>query len=350
MCKPIAEQSCRSAANQTSRTTGSGALEAEAGTDMTLLTSGDRGPGPHFFCIGPAKSATTWIADHLKLHRDVWLPPMQEVSYLAGEFHIYRDTVHLDLGWDPWSLIKRLVRNKSLSAKADRQFLAIARDLAAAPPGTIDLDGYRRLFEPAGGRLTGDISPVYARLGVEEIRRVAPAFEGRPIFAIARDPVQRFWSAMSMYYRYRTFGDIDYGSLEAATMLFHDPLRSRQHFLTQVLDRWTAALGNNRVKIFFFDDIAERPEQTFRKVVDFIGGDYSNRLPLVAPGYNRQGGSDRAPISPEAREWVRRAFKPELEASAQRFGPYGERWLRRHTSGDEQGKGSAKFAAGSARQ
>jgi len=299
---------------------------------MTEASIADRGPGPHFFCIGPAKSATTWIADHLKLHRDVWLPPIQEVSYLAGEFHIYRDSEHLELRWDWWNLAKRVVRNKSLSTRRDRLFYAVARELAAMPPGTVDLDGYRRLFAPADGRLTGDISPVYARLDAERIRHAAPVLDGRPIFAIARDPVERFWSAMSMYYRYRTFGEVDYGSLETAQRLFHDPVRSPQHFLTAILDRWQGVLGEGRVKLFFFDDIAERPEATFRDIVAFIGGDYGQRLPFVRPGYNRQGGTDKAAIAPAARAWVREAFRPELEAGAARFGRHGRRWLERHGS------------------
>jgi hypothetical protein len=293
--------------------------------------NGERLLGPHFFCIGPPKSATTWLADHLKLHRDIWMPPIQEVSYLAGDFYIYRRTPHLELGWNPWSIVRRMVRNKSLSSRADRQFLDVARELADTPVGTIDLDGYRRLFAPAGGKLTGDISPVYARLEVEQIRRVAPVFEGRPLFVIARDPIERFWSALSMVYRYRRFGDVDYGSLETAQRLFNDPVRSRDHFPTAILDRWAEALGGDRLEVFYFDDIAADPKKALRSIVEFIGADYSQRIPLVPPGYRRQSRAAKTPVSAEAREWVRQAFQPELHAAAQRFGKYGERWLERHS-------------------
>jgi Sulfotransferase family len=293
--------------------------------------NGDRGPGPHFFCIGPAKSATTWIADHLKLHTDVWLPPVQEVSYLNAGFGHLRGTEHLAVQWDWWSVVKRVVRNKSLSARRDREFYEVARRLAELPASEMDLDLYRELFAPAGGKITGDISPAYASFSVEEIERVRPVLDGARIFLVARDPVQRFWSRLSMHYRYRTFGDVDYGSVEVARQLFHDPGRSRQHFLSEVVGRWRAGIGEDRLKIFYFDDIVARPVEAFRAIVDYIGADYRKRIPLVSPGFNRQGRTEKAGFSPEAREWVRLAFQPELRACAELFGPYGRKWLDRHS-------------------
>lgn len=292
------------------------------------------GSGPHFFCIGPAKCATTWIADHLKLQSDIWLPPIQEISYLSSGFEEYRETVHLKYGWDWWSVLKRVVRNKSLLGWRDRRFYEAARELAAKSDSVFDLDGYVRLFAPARGKLTGDISPSYAAMTEEQIRRALPVLKRARIFMIARDPVARFWSHLSMLYRARSYGEVDYGSLETARRFFHDPLRSAHHFPTQILDLWEAELGPGKIRVFFFDDIAKRPAQTLRQIVDFIGGDYGRRIPLVSASRNRNRGEERAQASTEARAWASEAFNEELRRCAARFGDYGSAWLERHRNED----------------
>lgn len=165
------------------------------------------------------------------------MPPVQEASYLKTRLRNIHGVPHLDLKWDWWSVVKRLVRNKSLLPWRDAEYLRTAKELAALPEDEPDLDGYVRLFAPAHGKITGDIAPIYGTFSVEEIRRRAPALEGRRIFMIARDPVQRFWSAMGRHFRYKTFGEVDYGSLETAMRLFADPVRSKHHFPTRVLDR-----------------------------------------------------------------------------------------------------------------
>jgi hypothetical protein len=221
-----------------------------------------------------------------------------------------------------WSIVKRLVRNKSLSSWRDVEFLRPARELAEKPDSQLDLAGYRKLFEPAHGKTTGDISPVYAIMPEERLKRLGPFLRGRRVFMIARDPIQRFWSAMSMYWRLKTYGERDYGSLETAKLLFSDPLRSRQHRPSQVLARWNEGLAPDRLDVFFFDEIAE----------SYLGADPKKRMGIVPAGLNRKKRLPKPAISREAREWVREAFQEELQSCARVFGAYGHRWLDRHRS------------------
>jgi hypothetical protein len=133
-----------------------------------------------------------------------------------------------------------------------------------------------------------------------------------------------------MHYRYRSFGDVDYGSLETTQYFFQHESRRKQHFPTEILDRWQAGLGEDRVKVFYFDDISRRPEPVLREIVAYIGADYRRRIPAVAAGYNRKRGNEKVEFSLEAREWARMAFQPTLEACAARFGRVGEAWLDEH--------------------
>lgn len=283
---------------------------------------------PHFFCIGPGSSGTTWIADHLKLQRDVWLPPIQELGYLNAGFEGFHGSDHLRIGWDWWSIVKRVVRNKSFSLKNDQDFFKRARELARVPNSERDLALYRRLFEPAGTRITGDITPSYAELDVEQIRQFSPVFESAKIFMIARNPVERFWSAVSMYWRDRIFGEVDYASLKFIRTVFET--QANQNCLSQIVVRWREGLGDDRLRIFFFDDLSNRPAEVYREIVSFIGADPRKRIPIVSPGYNRKAGTRRIHVEPQVREWVRSAFQDELRACADLFGARGEQWLRRY--------------------
>lgn len=301
-----------------------------------LRSSRDHGAGPHFICIGPGNSATTWLSDHLKLQSDIWMPPAQEASYLKTLMRPGTHGLDLELRWDWWSIVKRAVRNRSLLPWRDVEFYRVARELSVNPSDRPDLDGYLRLFAPAHGKLTGDIAPAYGSFSVDQIRYCLPVLRPAKIFMIARDPVQRFWSVMSRHAGYRTFGDVDYGSLETAQRLFRDPVRGLQHFPTEILDRWDSVMGIDVVKVFYFDEIVARPRGVFREILDYIGSSYRHHLPIVPVSYNRKARNRRVSPSDEARQWIRNAFQAELSRCAERFKPYGERWFDRHCEGVEQ--------------
>jgi hypothetical protein len=295
----------------------------------------NHGDGPHFICIGPGASATTWLADHLKFQRDIWMPPAQEASYLKTLLRPSTHALDLNLRWDWWSITKRAIRNRSLLPWRDVEYYEQALKLAANPSDEPDLEGYKRLFAPAHGKLTGDIAPIYSSLSVDQIRAFRSVLEPARIFMIARDPVQRFWSAMSRHALYRTFGDVDYGSLSSAQRLFQDRERSLQHSPTGILDRWDSVLGRGTMKVFYFDDVARHPDRALREILTYIGSDYRYHFPVLPPKYNRKGRMRRVAPSPEAREWVRLAFQDELHRCADRFGEHGKNWLERHRDGNQ---------------
>jgi hypothetical protein len=287
-------------------------------------------PRPDFICIGPKRSATTWLADQLKFHRDVWLTPIQELSYLNADFASHLGKPYMTMRWTGWEIAKRIIRNKGPGILADRAFLQVARRLAAQDG--FDLDGYRALFAPAGRRRSGDISPMYASMTEPQIARALPVVESSRVYLLARDPVRRFWSELSMHARKRSFGDVDYGSLAFARAFFDDPERQRQHLLSGIVERWRDGIGADRLQILFFDDIVAEPERTLRRIVEEIGADWSKRLPGISPARNRKHG--RATVTPDAgvREAVVGWFAEELNRCAELFGAYGEQWRAHHRS------------------
>jgi hypothetical protein len=284
--------------------------------------------GPDFICIGPKRSATTWLADQLKFHRDVWLTPIQELNYLSGGFADHRGKPYLAMRWTGWEIAKRVIRNKGPGIAADAAFLRAARRLAAQDG--VDLAGYPELFAPAGRRIAGDISPMYASMTREEIARALPVLADARIILLARDPVQRFWSELSMHARKGGLGPADYGSIDVARAFFEDPVRQRQHMLSDIVQRWRGGIGADRLDIRFFDDIVADGAASLRGIVEAIGADWNKRLPVIAPTRNRKQG--RAPLTPtaEVRAAVANWFGDELDRCVELFGARGASWRARH--------------------
>jgi hypothetical protein len=284
---------------------------------------------PSFVCIGPKRSATTWLADQLKFHRDIWLTPIQELNYLSGGFADHAAKPYMHLRWSGWEVAKRVVRNKGPGITADAAFLRTARRLAAEP--ALDLDGYRQLFASARSRISGDISPMYASMSVAEIRDALPAIGAAKTILLARDPVQRFWSELAMHARKRSFGDVDYTSVDFARAFFQDPVRQRQHFLSDIAARWKEGLGPQPLAILYFDDIVADAPATLRRIVALIGADWRKRLPGIAPALNRKQRAARFVPQDAAVQAAQHWFAPEMARCAETFGAHGQAWQQRQT-------------------
>ena len=133
---------------------------------------------PDFMCIGAHKSGTTWLYQQLDAHPDFWMPPVKELHYFDQLSRVDRSAPPRCRDERDLRFLESL---NSLSAKAD-----------------IDLENYGRLFEPKGSLLSGDISPNYSTLSSKLIRQIVRYFPSLKVIFLARDPVQRFWSHLSM--------------------------------------------------------------------------------------------------------------------------------------------------------
>jgi hypothetical protein len=68
----------------------------------------------------------------------------------------------------------------------------------------LDLESYGWLFCHKGALLSGDTSPAYSTLNDEIIERVVDRFPELKVIFLARDPVERAWSQLSMGMRLGT--------------------------------------------------------------------------------------------------------------------------------------------------
>ena len=234
---------------------------------------------PDFLGIGAQKAGTTWLFKMLNFHPQVAFPAGKEVHF-----------------WD-WH-----------------------RDRG--------LDWYREQFAhaPAGAR-TGDITPGYAAIspaGIAEVRRTLP---DAPILFIARNPIERAWSAAIMIVRWGLMYP-----RELSDAWFLDVFRSGQSQVrgdyAGCLARWMAEYPPEQFAILLYDDIATDPRGLLRRACVHVGVD-----PELTRGWpderltERVNAGDGEPLRESLRQPLRDLYAPRIETFSRLIGRDLSHWL-----------------------
>lgn len=154
---------------------------AEGSTQMIFESEGS---GPSFVCVGLGRSGTGWLFDQLARHPDFWMPPIKELSFFD------------DKQPDGLRLVRKaaLLSEKPRSKRLGEGEARFIHDITSHSARTMDARFYRSLFAAAGGRKSGDISPLYAGLSEGSAARLLSAVGGAKVILLVRDPVARAWS------------------------------------------------------------------------------------------------------------------------------------------------------------
>jgi hypothetical protein len=152
---------------------------------------------PDFICVGAQKGGTGWLFRQLALHPDFWMPPLKELHY-----------------FDQLSRTQRAFPPRRKDER-DLWFLDNMKTLSAR--SYIDLENYANLFEPKGSLLSGDITPAYSMLNDEIIQPIVDHFPNLKVIFLARDPVERVWSHLSLAVRFGMMRPFDINDIDEVT-------------------------------------------------------------------------------------------------------------------------------------
>jgi len=275
---------------------------------------GNRSPtrrvGPDFLCIGAHKAGSTWLYQQLDSHPDFWMPPVKELHY-----------------FDQLSRVQRAAHPRRRDER-DLQFLERLQSLSAEPG--IDLENYGRLFEPKASLLSGDISPNYSTLSKEIIRRVVGYFPNLKVIFLARDPVERVWSHLSMEVHYRQIEPFDATDInEVNRHLFRRGMLLRS-YPSAVVARWKRYVDPGRFRVYFFDDLQSDPTELRRSILRFLGVDPHKPGSRLTADYNSWARMEKLPLTNKVRSHLARYFKKELKICAARLGGAARNWPARY--------------------
>ncbi len=288
---------------------------ANGGGDNNHAIALDPKARPDFLCVGAQKGGTTWLTHQLMLHKDFWMPPLKEVNY----FNQMCRSRHPE----------RAARsNLRLRDERDRHFLEAMESLCAQQH--IDLDRYAQLFAPKGSLLSGDVSPAYCIVPEEIIAQIVNRFPELKVIFIARDPVERAWSDLSMAVRYGGMQSFDTNNGdEVLRRLLHPDIVMRS-FQSAIVARWQRHVSPERFRLYFFDDLQSDPAEMRRSIIRFLGADLekSDGGSRAVQKINKT--EKKLPLTESVRSQVAFFFERELRDCAAKLGGAAKNWPARY--------------------
>jgi hypothetical protein len=266
-------------------------------------------PRPDFMCVGAQKGGTSWLYQQLASHPAFWMPRIKELHYFDLLSRPKTGPRHPRDGRDIW-------------------FLERVKELAGR--SYIDLENYARLFEPKGPLLSGDITPAYSMLNDEIIERITGFFPNLKVIFLARDPVERAWSQLSMAVRVGMMRPFDVTNIdEVLRNLLHPGVLLRS-YPSKIVARWRRHVRPDLFRLYFFDDLERNPTELRRSVLDFLGADPDAPSGRFRPDHNRSAGKEKLRLTDNVRSCVAHFFKDELLACAKELGGPAKGWPARY--------------------
>jgi len=264
---------------------------------------------PDFLCVGAQKGGTSWLYRQLKAHPGFWMPPVKELRYL--------NSLNRTRRFHP----------AHCRDKRDASFLDSMKALSAQ--SYIDLENYGRLFEQKGSLVSGDISPDYSTASDEIIERVVNSFPNLKVIFLARDPVERAWSQLSMGARLGMISPFDETNAdEVIRNLLNPGVLLRSH-PSKIVARWRRYVRPDLFQIYFFDDLEKNPAELRRSILLFLGADPNKANGRLKPEDNHDA-KKKLRLTEKVRSRVAQFFEQELEDCAAELGGPAKQWPARY--------------------
>lgn len=226
--------------------------------------------------------------------------------------------------------LSRVKRNNPPRCKDERDqwFLARLTELSTQP--YIDLGTYSELFAAKRALLSGDITPGYSMLNDELIERIVGHFPNLKVIFLARDPVDRAWSQLSMGVRLGNIAPFDATDPGEVFRNLLSPGVFFRSFPTKIVKRWRRYVRPDLFRIYFFDDLKENPAGLRRSILSFLGANPDKPSGSIKADYNGQGGKEKLPLTDKVRSCVAQFFKKELKDCAAELGGPAKKWPARY--------------------
>lgn len=282
--------------------------------------------GPDFICVGLPRAGTGWLYDQLSGHPDFWMPPIKEIGFFREGTS---GTMGNRLQHKAEGILARLGgKAHNRRNTDDARSMEFLESAGGGRDGAEAFGFYVGLFAGKGDHLSGDITPGYATLGPKVIARMGDQLPGVRFVLLVRDPVERFWSQLSLKARGGKVGDTDITDWRQLRRYLKLSRVAARSFPTQVWRRWDRTLPG-RARYFLFDDIVADPEATRARILEFIGGD-PGKPSAVAATHNRKSGRFKPEMTPEIRARLIGHFAKELKACGTTFGGAAQGWAARY--------------------
>lgn len=265
-------------------------------------------PVNYFVGIGAQKSGTTWLADYLYDHPDVFLSPYKEMRFFDSKWNLRR-AISLSNFRQWWTrrnvdLTKYGEANEIDSVDESRYI----HDLYFRSCFRSD-DAYRALIDyGASSKLAaGEITPTYSDLSARGFVDMDILLPGCRVILIVRNPADRVASQMKMYKRG--------GAGESSSL--HSFINSH-HFVRRgdykrTLEELFSVMDRDRVLVLFFEHLFDprTSDACVRRVCHHLGISY--RPADISRISDPHRGLEQVRLSAEQRAAIVRRHAPNFE-------------------------------------
>jgi hypothetical protein len=194
----------------------------------------------------------------------------------------------------------------------------------------IDLESYGRLFEHKGSLVSGDISPAYSTLTDEVIQRVVNSFPNLKVLFLARDPVERAWSQLSMGIRLGMISRFDTTDADKVIRNLLNPGVLLRSHPSKIVSRWKRYVRPDLFRIYFFDDLEKNPAELRRSILLFLAADPNKPSGQLKPENNQDAGREKLRLTDKVRSRIAQFFEEELKDCAAQLGGPAKQWPARY--------------------
>lgn len=288
---------------------------------------------PKFLGIGAARCGTTWLADRLSRYPDVWIPRVKEIHYFTRSSR-YPGPSQLEDG----TVAQRLFSTRLPYRRYRRKLLrAVASNIARPSLSKLTWDAnfllrkagddwYASLFSQGYGKITGEITPRYCVLELDDIRRLRSLIPDLKLLFLMREPVDRTWSIIK-YHEKRQGRPLTALPIEQLQERAFHPAVLQQSDYESILRRWRTVFPAEQIFVACFDEIVGGPDALMARVCRFLGISDPTVLPGAAGGGAKVNASSAKPMPAELRSMLIDHYAPMIQRLAETEGGYVRHWL-----------------------
>ncbi len=208
-------------------------------------------------------------------------------------------------------------------AKPSLKNLAWDANFLLRQPGD---DWYASLFSQGHGKITGEITPRYCVLELDDIKRLKTLMPDVKLVFLMREPVERTWSVLK-YHQMRQklpLTSLPIDQLKARA--FHPALLEQSDY-ELILRRWRAVFPAEQMLVACFDEIVADPEMLLGRICHFLGVSHVPLPPKIGRADKKVNASFEKPMPANLKSLLVDYYAPMIERLAETEGSFVRRWM-----------------------
>jgi hypothetical protein len=167
-------------------------------------------------------------------------------------------------------------------------------------------------------------------LNDEVIERIVSRFPNLKVIFLARDPVERAWSQLSMGVRLRNISPFNTTEVHDVIRNLLDPGVLLRSHPSKAVARWKRYVRPELFRVYFFDDLESNPAELRRSIVCFLGGDPDKPDGQLNAQQSSNVGREKPRLTAKVRSRIAEFFEQELKACAKELGGPARNWPARY--------------------